>query len=419
MSSQPRKVCGNMRIYLSSGCPDFSALLDRDQRITIFKGESGAPVPEADLYIWDYLPGVDLQSDLLGRQSAQHLVLADPKHLDSLSHVQNSACILLKPVNPLTLRAFAELTSKACELHQQAHAANTLRLDRDALLQYVLEVNLKLQEYDQERNNFLARALHDFRAPLTALQGYCGLLVEGKLGFVSSTQRELLDRMGRSTKRLARLAGGSLELLLQGRFDNRPKRVPGDIEETISGALHDVYPFVQDKGIELNVDVKPPDGTLLFEAEQLQQVLVNLLENSCKFTSKNGTIEIRGYSTCQNSEAGRQDLCSDGQARAPDWYRVDIRDSGPGVRPHLKEKIFEQYASYAGANDRSGGGLGLAICRAIITSHLGTIWATPSQEGGRFSFVLPLAHAEMASHGHDLTERALNSRTPNGIEECI
>jgi signal transduction histidine kinase len=76
---------------------------------------------------------------------------------------------------------------------------------------------------------------------------------------------------------------------------------------------------------------------------------------------------------------------------------MDIFDTGPGVSPHLCEKIFEQYTSYGGPNDRSGGGLGLAICRAIILAHGGAIWAAPSEEGGRFSFVLPAAIAAVQS----------------------
>jgi signal transduction histidine kinase len=71
-------------------------------------------------------------------------------------------------------------------------------------------------------------------------------------------------------------------------------------------------------------------------------------------------------------------------------YQVDISDSGPGVPEALAEKIFEQYTTYGGGADRSVGGLGLAIARAIIRAHGGKIWATPTAEGGRFSFMLPL-----------------------------
>jgi K+-sensing histidine kinase KdpD len=92
---------------------------------------------------------------------------------------------------------------------------------------------------------------------------------------------------------------------------------------------------------------------------------------------------------------------------------VDISDSGPGVPSQLEEKIFEQYASYSGARDRSGGGLGLAICKAIVASHLGIIWATPSQDGGRFSFVLPLDPAEKASNGRDLLQKRSEHENEN------
>jgi len=70
------------------------------------------------------------------------------------------------------------------------------------------------------------------------------------------------------------------------------------------------------------------------------------------------------------------------------------------VPAHLTEKIFEQYVSCSNGSDRSGGGLGLAICKAIVTAHQGTIWATPSEKGGRFSFVLPLdQQANVAEEG--------------------
>jgi two-component system sensor histidine kinase KdpD len=118
-------------------------------------------------------------------------------------------------------------------------------------------------------------------------------------------------------------------------------------------------------------------------------VLVNLLENSCKFTPRNGSIEVRGYPVLW--EPGTNGTVYDPLLGEPaNGYRIDIFDSGPGVSAILAEKIFEQYASYSGSGDRSGGGLGLAICRAILSAHKGKIWASPSQDGGRLSFVLPL-----------------------------
>ena len=304
------------------------------------------------------------------------------------------------------MRTFVDLAFRTLKLREQACLANTLRSDRDALLQYVLEVNLKLQEYDHERSNFLARALHDLRAPLTAMHGYCGLLAEGKLGSINAKQRELLERMCSSTTRLTRLATGTLDLLLQGHFEKAPHYKPADIEATIHQAIYDIYPFVQDKNIKVSVCIESPGDKFLFEAEQIQQVLVNLLENSCKFVPRNGTVEIRGYPAYGWFHSGTQSADLNAQTGAGDAYRIDINDSGPGVAPELVEKIFEQYASYAGSQDRSGGGLGLAICKRIISAHRGRIWAT-SGHGGHFSMVLPLQRSKETISKENLAELSL------------
>ena len=80
--------------------------------------------------------------------------------------------------------------------------------------------------------------------------------------------------------------------------------------------------------------------------------------------------------------------------QAPNSFRVDIRDSGPGVPMDHIEKIFEEYTSYSGGQDRSGGGLGLAICKFILNLHQGQVWAESGPEGSTFSFVLPFAHQD-------------------------
>ena len=74
----------------------------------------------------------------------------------------------------------------------------------------------------------------------------------------------------------------------------------------------------------------------------------------------------------------------------PNGYRIDIRDSGSAIPQHHMERIFEEYTSYAGGRDRSCGGLGLAICRLIMTQHDGHVWAENTNSGPVFSFVLPI-----------------------------
>lgn len=365
-----------MRVAVVSDDKELLSFVGARKDMACVAANPATGIPESDLFIWDCLHGFNPSGYLKSCSGAQHLVLTDPKYVGTLAEVQEIACILLKPVNAFTLRAFLDLSLKTWQTHGRAKEADALRGDRDALLQYVLEVNLKLQVYDQERSNFLARALHDLRTPLTALQGYCGLLAEGHLGAVTSTQQELLNRMSHSTKRLSRLASGTLELLLHGRLERTARFREECIQECLERAIHDVNPLLADKTLRLEVNLEPAAGSLSFEAEQIQQVFVNLLENSCKFTPRGGNIQVRGRNIVRGAEVAHS-------------YQVEIIDSGPGIAAERAEWIFEEYATYAGADDRSAGGLGLAICRRIINAHGGAIWATPDALGGAFSIVLP------------------------------
>ena len=121
---------------------------------------------------------------------------------------------------------------------------------------------------------------------------------------------------------------------------------------------------------------------------------INLLDNACKFTPKYGCIEVRGYPFFWERRAKLTTANINGERRssrlqAPNAFRVDICDSGPGVPFEHLEKIFEEYTSYSGGQDRSGGGLGLAICKFILNLHQGQVWAESGTDGSTFSFVLP------------------------------
>jgi signal transduction histidine kinase len=269
----------------------------------------------------------------------------------------------------------------------------TLRKNRDEILQHLLHANLRLQEYDQQRTNFIARAVHDFRAPLTAIAGFCGLLADGELGPLTAVQQEAIDRMRQSVKRISGMASAMFDLSTAPRLSRKPDLKEADILEPIRQALHEVTPVAREKRVDLRSDkIIPSPSPLYFESTNIEQVLVNLLDNACKFVPKNGFIEIRGYpyfldrrKLWSNTGTERRQQTS----QAHNCYRVDIMDNGPGVPVELLESIFEEYTSYSGAHDRSGGGLGLAICRWIVNRHGGQVWAETTPAGTTFSFVLP------------------------------
>ena len=205
--------------------------------------------------------------------------------------------------------------------------------------------------------------------------------------------------MQHSATRLSRITNSMFQLSIRRNVDHALNLENADMRDCVNQALHEIALFLEDKRISVRVEVEQaPDG-LLFDESLMEQTLVNLLDNACKFTPRNGTIEIRGYPffwerrTCQ---AISLDASTDRRGKltvVPNSYRVDIRDSGPGIPAMHVVKIFEEYTSYSGGQDRSGGGLGLAICRMILQQHRGQVWAESHAAGAVFSFVLPVSPA--------------------------
>jgi signal transduction histidine kinase len=353
--------------------------------------------PNGDCYIWDNLARID-PSDTEPRFS-KHLFLVPRNNVAKFQEKAGSveAAIVLKPVTRACLTAFLAL---AASTFQRISSANALRADRDEMLQCLVQANLQLQEYDQDRTNFLARAVHDFLAPLTATSGYCGLLLSEALGPLSHDQREVLRRMGHSIKRLSSMASAMFELSIGRHVNRQPDLRKCEIRDCVEQALHEVTPLTDNKRISLSVNLDYALGALYIQASQIEQVLINLLDNACKFTPKKGSIEIRGYPFFWERRTMRKAAARAAERRKadspePNSYRIDIRGSGPLIPRELLEKIFEEYTSYGGGQDRSGGGLGLAICRMILSAHDGYVWAENTEDGPRFSFVIPVRSAEV------------------------
>jgi len=360
-----------------------------NQKWTISVGGPEEPASDADLYLWD------LQAEPRQplKDSATHLFLVNRKDLSRFraqSETPNPN-ILLKPVTRATLTAFLGLAVTAHET--RLSATTSLRAERDEILQCLMQTNLKLQEYDQDRTAFLARALHDFRAPLTAVSGYCGLLLSEPLGSLNKDQREVVQRMLNSAQRLSRMAAAMFQLSVGRQVKRRPDLQPGDVQACLDQALHEIAPFSEDKTIAITADFQPSPAGIYFEPGQIEQVLINILHNSCKFTPKNGTIHVNGYPHFWERRMGRSAVPAERRTktvRTPNAYRIDICNSGPLIPVEHLSRIFEEYTSYAGGRDRSGGGLGLAICRMIISEHDGQVWAENTAEGPMISFVIPM-----------------------------
>lgn len=385
-------------------------VIGQDCTLDIFTGVTSDA--HADLYVWDLDQRIPISASIQPCDEWRHFFLVDGVRFDEFREFIPfpGASVLLKPVTKPALMAFFSDACKRCTDAAGDPLVEGLRADRDEILQCLMQANLKLQEYDHDRTNFLARAIHDFRAPLTAVTGYCGLLLGEDIGPLTKDQREVLERMHRSAKKLSRMAGAMFQLSIAPRAEASIDLERGQIRDCIEHAVHEILPVAEEKRLTIVVETTPPPEALLFEKTKLEQVLLNLLENACKFTPRGGTIEVNGYAYFWNQRADRDPgfgsaaNTTQWDERNPNSYRVDIRDNGPGIPPTHLKKIFEEYTSYAGGIDRSGGGLGLAICKMILNQHKGRIWAESTPGGAVFSFVLPLC----ANEGFGFEEKSDN-----------
>ncbi len=365
---------------------------------TLQVGPEGAGGLDVDLGIWDFKPGLPVPENL--RWGTKYFTLVGSRDLALFrkAHPYAEASIVLKPVTPAVVRALMAQSIASTRQNGQS-VDQSVRSDRDEILQCLMEANLRLQQYDAERTNFLGRALHDFHAPLTALSGYCGLLAEGKIGTLEEHQKVVINRMHHSVRRLSRMSRAMFHLSVGRHVTLKPALREVDIRDCAEQALYEIQHLAEEKDVQLDIDFEPSFTPLLMDSGQIEQVLVNLLENAYKFTPRFGSIALKGYpyfwdrrapNVFSSPEADRRVT----EMRMPNAYRVDIADSGPGISAEHLKSIFEEYVSYSGGQDRSRGGLGLAICRMILNQHQGRIWAENSRSGAVFSFVLPLHPAE-------------------------
>jgi signal transduction histidine kinase len=288
-----------------------------------------------------------------------------------------------------------------------------MRVERDLLLQHLLEANLKLQEYEQDRSGFLARAAHDIRAPLVAISGYCGMLFDRQLGPLNEGQLTALQKMQHSVRRMTRLANGMLQISMGRELDSEPKMKVGDIHALIQQAIDEVRPVAESKRLNLEADVTPPPEPLQFEPWQIEQVLVNLLDNACRLTPRGESIQVKAFPTFWDRRAAHViEAPSNGERRSnqiqsPNAYRVEVHNTVHGVRngdPRAPEE------SHAGSvhNGSVRAGLGLAICHEIISAHKGLVSTNTGPHGASFGFVLPLEQKKT-----NLSASTLHRRSPS------
>lgn len=311
------------------------------------------------------------------------LSLPDSQGLDTLVKVQSSAEQV--PVVVMTGLDDETMAIKAVQEGAQDYLVKG-QFDGNLLthsIRYSIERYRLMMELEQIRqqqlkmkDRFLSQVSHELRTPLAAIHQFVSILLDGLAGDLTSEQREYLEIALRNTNQLGTMVSDLLEVARAqtDRLKINPQCI--SLAELINETIETVN-VTNSKDIFLSSEFPDNLPRVYADPDRVRQILVNLITNAIQFTPENGMISVRA----QVYDENRDYLC------------VAIVDSGYGINPEENEQVFEYL--YQGENNvhtsRRGLGLGLNICKELVTRQGGTIWVDSEVgQGSTFYFTLPV-----------------------------
>jgi putative ABC transport system substrate-binding protein len=234
--------------------------------------------------------------------------------------------------------------------------------------------NERLKDLNRMKSDFVFHVSHELRTPLTAIKGAVDLMLREVAGPLTEKQIHYLTRVRSNTQHLAGLINDLLDLskIESGKSEVKPSRV--SLADLMHEVVETLRPVAAEKEIALETAISVPSIVVWADRDKINQVLMNLIGNAIKFTPAQGRVAV---SALKNGN---------------ETVQVCVADTGPGIPPDEKQKIFDKFYQLAqvGEAKPKGTGLGLAICRALVELHGGTIWVESEPSvGSTFYFNLP------------------------------
>jgi len=229
----------------------------------------------------------------------------------------------------------------------------------------------------QFKDEFLSHVSHELRSPLTAIHQFVTILLDGVAGALVLEQRRYLEIVLRNIKQLDSMIDDLLNVTRtqSGKLIMDPQYASAS--DAIVYAVNTLQGAAKAKNISLDSDIEHGLPMVCADPTRVRQILVVLVDNAIKFTPAGGTVKIKARTFCDD----------------PNLIVLEVADSGCGISSDLTERIFERLfqapdPTWAG---RKGLGLGLHICKELVTLQGGQIWAKSELgQGAVFSFTLPV-----------------------------
>ncbi len=265
------------------------------------------------------------------------------------------------------------------ELVRSYSELETLVMERTSSLSgmnmELTELNRKLLRADKLKSEFLANMSHELRTPLNSIIGFSEVLMSRSFGDLTPQQEEFLHDIHSAGRHLLELINEILDLskIEAGRMDLHIQVF--DIEENVREVQEIVKPLYTKKGLSFSVDIPNNIPKIKGDVLRVKQVLYNLMSNAIKFTPSYGLVRVTARPV-------------------KDMVRIDVIDTGIGIKKSEYETIFREFTQLdmSVSREHEGTGLGLPLAKKLVELHGGRIWfKSVVGAGSTFSFTVPAA----------------------------
>ncbi|MEO8451769.1 MAG: response regulator [Gemmatimonadota bacterium] len=260
-------------------------------------------------------------------------------------------------------------------------------LDENGNVSRVIGVNMDVTERKHAegvlehqlrfKDDFLSHVSHELRSPLTAIKQFSSILLAGLAGELNPEQREYQEIVLKNIGQLQAMIDDLLEVtrLETGKLTIDLESV--SLANAVTDSLNTLQGAARAKGVTLSLDLAPDLPQAHADQTRVRQILIILLDNGIKFTPEGGEVSIQVRV----------------QPEDPRFLTVTVADTGCGISPEVADRVFERLYQVSDpvSASRKGLGLGLYICRELVTRQGGRVWAERRPEkGSAFSFTLPV-----------------------------